>query len=148
MRFFGPWLQKVNKVLEYEKVLEEIQKSDVVVYQEICQEKSIFCNTPFLKSVVKESCKLVKIPSICLDYDTYDVSMQELVKREIENNVDVRVSEMFEKNKDRRLMLTLWHPNTFLFLEVVNEICKLLNLATFSEEKRTMFLEDENYMKI
>jgi hypothetical protein len=45
-------------------------------------------------------------------------------------------------------MLTLWHPNTFLFLEVVNAICKLLNIATFSEEKRNMFLEDENYMNL
>lgn len=45
-------------------------------------------------------------------------------------------------------MITLKHPNTFLFLELVNEICKLLNIDTFSEMKRNMFLQDNNYINL
>lgn len=148
LQFYGPWLDKVNKRLDVESIFQELKQCDVVVYQEITKEKSLFCNTPSLKSLTKESCQLVKIPSICFEYDTYDVSLQELIKREDEKEVNVRVSDMFERYKDRCLMLTLWHPNTFLFLEVVNALCKLLNIATFSEEKRNMFLEDENYMNL
>jgi len=66
----------------------------------------------------------------------------------MKNKVNIKVSYIFEKYRDHCLMLTINHPNTFLFLELVNEICKLLNIDSFSEIKRNMFLQDNNYMKL
>lgn len=45
-------------------------------------------------------------------------------------------------------MLTLNHPTTFLFMEIVKKICTLLNLEFFTEEQYNKFLENENYMKL
>jgi hypothetical protein len=45
-------------------------------------------------------------------------------------------------------MLTINHPNTFLFLEIVDYICNILNIETFSKIKRDVFLQDNNYMKL
>ena len=88
------------------------------------------------------------MPSIYLDYFNYDISLKELNNREIENNVDIMISDIFKKYKEKNLMLSICHPNTLLFLEVVDKICKLLNIDTFSETKRNMFLEDNNYIKL
>ncbi len=46
------------------------------------------------------------------------------------------------------LMVTVVHPNTFLFLEIVDELCKLLKLDTFSEDKKKYFLKDNNFMEL
>ena len=46
-------------------------------------------------------------------------------------------------------MLTICHPTTFLFLEIVNEICNILNIASFSENTRDQICEDvANNLKI
>lgn len=143
------WTNKVqNMVLDYDMAFDVIKNSDIIIYQEISKEKSQFSNTETLQTNKKESCRLIKIPSIYLNYSNYDSSIKELKDREIENKVDIIVSDIFKKYRDNRLMLTLNHPNTFLFLEIVNEICKLLNIDTFSEIKRGMFLQDNNYMKL
>jgi hypothetical protein len=83
-----------------------------------------------------------------LVYSDYDVSIKELKKRETENKVDIIVSAIFDKYREQCLMLTVWHPNTFLFLEVVDEICKLLKIESFSKKKRNMFLKYNNFMKL
>lgn len=145
----GFWSKKVlNKIIDYEKSLDIIKRSDVIVFQEICKDKSLFSNTDTLQTIKKDSCKLIKIPSIFLNYSNYDLSIEELKTREKENKVDVTISDIFERHRTHRLMLTPCHPNTFLFLEVVNEICKILNIDSFSETKRNMFLKDTNYMKL
>ena len=143
------WTDKVkNKVLDYDIALDVIKTSDVIVYQEITKEKSQFSNTETLESNKKESCRLIKMPSIFLDYANYDESIKELNRREVEKQVDIMVSRIFEKYRDQCRMLSVWHPNTFLFLEVVNELCKLLNIDTFSEIQRDIFLQDNNYIKL
>ena len=145
----GEWIDKVkNKVLNFDLAFDVIKNSDVIIYQEIVKEKSQFSNAETLQALKKESCILIKIPSIHLEYSKYDTSIKELQHREIENKVDLRVSDIFEKYRGRTLMLTFCHPNTFLFLEVVSEICKILHIDTFSNIQRDMFLQDNNYMKL
>jgi hypothetical protein len=39
-------------------------------------------------------------------------------------------------------------PIYVLFLEIVNEICNILNIETFSKTTREMFLQDDNYMQL
>jgi hypothetical protein len=145
----GEWIGKVkNKILDYDLAFDVIKNSDVIIYQEIVKEKSQFSNAETLQAHKKDSCILIKIPCIYLEYPNYDKSIIELQKREIENKVNIRVSDIFEKYREQCLMLTVFHPNTFLFLEVVNEICKILNIDTFSKMKRDMYLQDDNYMKL
>jgi len=145
----GRWIDKVkNKSLDYDVSIDVIKNSDIIVYQEISKEKSEFSNTETLRVIKKESCKLIIVPSIYLDYSDYENSIKELQKREIHNKVDILVSDIFEKYREQQLMLTIWHPSTFLFLEIVNEICNVLNIETFSKTTREMFLQDDNYMQL
>jgi hypothetical protein len=145
----GGWSDKVkNKILDYNIAFDEIKNSDVIVFQEIIREKSKFSNTETLQTLKKESCILIKIPSIVLDYSNYYYSINELKKREIENKVDIIVSDIFQQYREHCLMLNICHPNTFLFLEIINEICMLLNIDTFSKDSEDIFLKDNNYMKL
>jgi hypothetical protein len=137
-----------NKILDYSKSIERVKISDIIIYQEISEEKSLFCNSAKLEELKKSSCRLVKIPSIHLDYSKYDTSIKELQTREIEKKVDVPVSTIFEKHKEKTLMITKWHPNTFLFLELMKEICLLLEIDFFSEEQTNEFLKKNNYMEL
>jgi hypothetical protein len=148
-QYLGVYSDKVkNKIDNYDIIFDVIKNSDVIIYQEISKERSLFSNAETLKTNKKDSCRLIKIPSIHLDYSNYDVSIKELNKRELENKVDIMVSDIFEKYREKRLMLSIWHPNTFLFLELINEICKIINIDTFSEMQRNIFLQDDNYMKL
>lgn len=152
---FGPefrgvlstWSNKCkNKILDYEQSIERIKISDVIIYQEVVPEKSLFCNEVKLNELKQESCKLIKIPSIYLDYKRYDISIKDLQTKEIEKKVDIFVSSIFEKHKDKNLMLTIWHPNTLLFMELIKELCSLIGIEFFSEEQEKEFLKNENYM--
>jgi hypothetical protein len=145
----GNWAKKVNnKILDYNEALNIMKKSDIIIYQEICKEKSQYFNTAKLLINKKESCQLIKIPSIHLDYSNYNISLKQLIDKETLNNVNITVSDIFEKYRHKNLMITICHPNTFLFLELVDKLCKLLNINTFSELKRDIFLQDNNYMKL
>lgn len=137
-----------NKILDYSKCIERVKNSDIIIYQEICEEKSIFCNSAKLEELKKSSCRLIKIPSIHLDYSKYDLSIKELQTREVEKKVDIPVSNIFEKHREKTLMLTIWHPNTFLFLELMKDICLFLEIDFFSEEQTNEFLKKNNYMEL
>jgi hypothetical protein len=83
-----------------------------------------------------------------LDYSKYDLSIKELQTREVEKKVDIPVSNIFEKHREKTLMLTIWHPNTFLFLELMKDICLFLEIDFFSEEQTNEFLKKNNYMEL
>ena len=141
------WSNKINnKIVDYDTSIELIKNSNIIVYQEISKEKSLFCNTEILQTIKMKSCRLIKLPSIYLDYSNYDISIEELKYREITNKVDIIISDIFQKYKECRRMLTINHPNTFLFLEIVNEVCKILDIDTFPKIKRDIFLQNNNYM--
>jgi hypothetical protein len=143
------WSDKVkNKIVDYDLSNNIIQTSDIIIYQEISKEKSLFCNTELLQAIKKESCRLIKIPSMYFNYSNYNNSMEELIGREIKNNVDITISDIYEKYRDRNLMNTVNHPNTFLFLEVVDKLCSLLNIDTFSKNQTDIFLQNNNYMEL
>ena len=97
---------------------------------------------------MKNSCKLIQIPSIYLIYDNFDNSIKELINRENENNVDVKVSNILYKFKHVNLMLTCFHPKTFLFMEIIKLLCNLLNYNFFTEEQYNNYLKNENYMEL
>jgi hypothetical protein len=145
----GNWSAKCkNKIIDYDSSVQQIKESDIIIYQNISTDKSLFSNTGTLKEMKKGTCKLVQIPSIYLVYDDFDNSISDLVNREIKNNVDIKVSFLFTKFKTTNLMLTHNHPKTFLFMEIVKMLCDSLALDFFKEDQYTNFIKNENYMEL
>jgi hypothetical protein len=143
------WSKKCkNKIFDYNNSIQTIKDSDIIIYQEIDVNKSLFSNTNTLCEIKKNSCKLIKIPSIHLIYNDFDNSIKELINRENVNNVDIKISDIFYNFRDTNLMLTCNHPKTFLFMEVIKVLCKLLNYDFFTEEYYNNFLKNENYMEL
>jgi len=145
----GDWCVKCkNKITDYNKSIQKIKNSDVIIYQNINVNKSSFCNRDSLQQLMKSGCKLIQISSIYLIYDDFDNSIKELINRENINNVDIKVSNILYQFKHTNLMLTHNHPKTFLFMEIVKILCNLLNLEFFKEKKYNKFLKNENYMEL
>ena len=144
--FLHPWSDKcVNKILDNDSGLAKVRTSDVIVYQEVCAAKSSFCNEQTLRAL-NPTARLLKLPSI--QFEAGDVSIKEgLCQREVANRVDIVVSDMFDRF-GTKLMLDICHPTTFMFLEIVRDICSKLDLPFFSDEKVVHFLENENYMEL
>jgi hypothetical protein len=143
------WSNKCKNIItDYHTSIRKIKNSDVIIYQNINRNKSSFCNTNTLKKIMRKSCKFIQIPKIYLIYNDFDNSIKELIKRENENNVDIKISNILYNFKHNNLMLTCNHPKTFLFMEVVKIICNLLNLNFFTEEQYNNFLQNENYMEL
>jgi hypothetical protein len=145
----GVWSEKCkNKILDYDNSIQKIKDSDIIVYQTIDEAKSLFSNTKTLNEIKKGSCKLIQIPSIHLIYNDFDNSIKELINRETANNVDIKVSTIFNNFKEHNLMLSCWHPNTFLFMEIVKILCNLLNISFFTKDKYFYFLKNKNFMEL
>lgn len=143
----GGWTTKCkNLVLDDEKSIEIIKTSDIIIFQEISEAKSAISNSSFLKKNIKQNCILLKIPSVFLDYNAYNDSLNDLQTRETINNVDIRVSDILHKYKDTKLMLTKHHPTTFLFMEIIKKICVTLDLPFFTNNLYNHFLLNDNYM--
>jgi len=149
-RHLCEWSDKcTNKILHYgDEAIEQIKISDFIIFQEISFGNSHFSNTTKLSQLKKNSCRLIKMPSIYLDYDNYDTSLIELQKRERENKVDIKVSLILEKFKPTNLLLTVNHPSSFLFMEIMKELCVLLNIEFFGEEEYNKFIQNKNYMNL
>ena len=145
----GNWSKKCkNKIIDYRYAIKKIKESDVIIYQIINVSKSPFSNTNALRQITKNSCKLIKIPSIYLIHNDFDNSIKELINRENENDVDIKVSNILCKFKDVNLMLNCFHPKTFLFMEIIKLLCNLLNYNFFTEEQYNNYLKNENYMEL
>jgi hypothetical protein len=143
------WSEKCkNKIIDYNQSLEYIKICDYIIYQEISLEKSFFSNEDMLTKIKKIDCKLIKMSSICLDHSSYKSSLEEMIRRENLKNVDLKITQIIDKNKPRTLMLTTHHPNTYFFLEIIKEICKILNIEFFSQRKYRKYLNNPNYMEL
>lgn len=135
-----------NKIIDYTESLKYINNCDYIIYQTISKEKSPLLNEDNILLNIKNNAKLIKIPSIYFDNNSTINSMKELKNREFANNVTIPVSHFFEKYNYDELMLTVWHPTTFLFLEILKKITVILNIDFFSVDKYNHFISDKNYI--
>jgi hypothetical protein len=143
------WSNKCeNKILNYQQSMQQIKKSDVIIYQHINESKCNFSNPNFLNQVKKESCILIQISCIHFDYSYFEKSLVELKKREIQKGVDIKVSKFIESNPKYKMMLSIYHPNTFLFLEIMKEILLILNMDFFSKEEYHYYCKNEDFMNL
>lgn len=147
IQHIGEWSDKCqNKIMNPMTAVDLIKKSDVIIFQEVNVNKSPYSNTKTLTQLIKKGCQLIKIPSAHLLYDEFDTSIQELCSREDKNYVDVKFSSILYQFRERNLMLSPDHPNTFFFMEIMKKLCLLLQVAFFTDEEYAKFLENENYM--
>jgi len=143
------WSDKVNnKIIEQYEAIEIIKNSDFIIYQEIDISKSCFSNYNKLCELKNQSCKLIKIPSIYLNYNDYENSLKELQNREISKNVDITVSNIIEKSKNDKIVFGINHPTTFLFLEIIKELCMILDINFFEKCEYDKYIENFNYMEL
>ena len=143
------WADKCdNKIFFEDEAIERIEESDIIIYQEIGLDKSAFSNTQKLLEIKKETSRLITVPSIRFDYNDYEKSINKLIIRENTKNTDIKVSNIFNKFKKYKLMLSQRHPKTSLFLEMVKELCKLLDIPFFTKEKYKTFIENNNFMEL
>jgi hypothetical protein len=149
LQHLGEYSNKcVNKLLDPAEAVCPIQRSDIVIYQEIDASKSTFSNQETLSQIKKKACRLIKMPSIHFDYADYESSMKELERRESQLKVDIRVSAILKKFCDKVHMLTLNHPDTFLFLELAREICLLCDIEFFDDGQAESYRMRANYMEL
>ena len=146
------WAQKCkDRVYDYNEAIELIKLSDVIIFQEVCLEKSLFCNKNTLTSLIKKDCNLVLLPSIHINYRNYNHSLKELQRREQLNDVDITVSDIIIKHKRENLMVnatSIKHPGTLFFMEIMKKICCHLNIQFFSKQKYNSFIKKKNFMKL
>lgn len=143
------WSKKCkDKIIDYNHSLEYIKICDYIIYQDISINNSTFSNEDVLSKIKKIDCKLIKMPCIFIDYSSYDISLKELIRRETEKNVDIKVSEIIDNYKEHVLMLTINHPKTFVFLEIIREICKILNIRFFDKRRYIHYVSNPNYMEL
>jgi hypothetical protein len=116
-RHLKKWSEKCkNKYISDDKCIETIKNSDIIIYQNISLDTSKFCNTNTLEKISKRSCKLICIPCAYLIYEDFDNSIINLIERENKNNVDITVSDIFFKFRNKNLMLTVIHLILIFFL--------------------------------
>ena len=145
----GPWSNKCNnKLIKYTESIHYIQQCDIIIYQKIRKEKSPYLNEGNIFKNIKPTCKLIKIPYIYFDYSNYDTSLAELCKREKEKQVTIYASKIIDANKDKILMIAITHPNTFLFLEVLQEICRLISVDFFNDSQYKSLIQNNNIMEL
>lgn len=145
----GKWSDKViNKIIDQCESIEKIKNSDFIIYQEINISKSYFCNYKKLCELKKPTCKLIKMPSIYVNYNHYDNSIKELQCREIKNKVDITVSNIIDQFKYDKLVFGINHPTTFLFLEIIKKLCIFLNINFFEQHEYNKYLENFNFMDL
>jgi len=149
LKHLNKWSEKCkNKITDFNESIKCIKDSDVIIYQNISSASSSFCNTDNLNKL-NENCKKIIIPCIYFDYSNFDNSIKELINREKQNNVDIKVSDIFIKYKHQKLILkNVNHPNTFLFMEIMKIICNILNINFFNEDQYNKFIENNNYMEL
>lgn len=148
-RHLGEWSHKCeNKILSYQLSIDQLKISDVIIYQNVDENKSFFSNSNYLNQIKKESCILIQIPCIYLDYSNFQNSLLEIKKREIKNNVDIKVSTIYEKYPRYKMMLSVYHPNTFLFLEIMKKILLLLKMDFFTKQEYDYYCKNEDFMNL
>ena len=152
---FLPWSDKCqHKISNYEEAKLHIQNSsDIIFYQEIHESKSEFCNTAFLTRSKKATCRLIKLPSIYIDYSNFDQSLNELRLREDANLVALKVSPIiafYKKKGLRKLMLDggRQHPTTYFFLRIMHVLCHMLQLPFFPKDHLQILLRNDNVMEL
>lgn len=151
------WSDKcTNKILDEDEGIQYVKKCDYIIYHPIQASKSKFFYTENLLILKNPECRMISLQRIHIDYyndaenyHLYLESVQETKRREQLNNVDILVSYIFENNKlDIPLLLTPNHPTTYVFLEMLLQICLGIGIPYVTNDQFMHFMTDMNYMEL
>uniref|UniRef100_A0A6C0F6R1 Polysaccharide biosynthesis enzyme WcbI domain-containing protein n=1 Tax=viral metagenome TaxID=1070528 RepID=A0A6C0F6R1_9ZZZZ len=135
-----------NKILDYNESIRKIKESSIIIYQNISLKKTAFCNTKTLYELKRENCKIIQMSSIFIDMSDFDNSIKNMIERENKNNTTLSVSKILIKFRDKNLLRGKTHPTTFLFMEIMKSLCKMLNIDFFKDEYYYNLLKNTNHM--
>lgn len=126
-----------HHVFDQSKIKEILQTCDVVVYQPHFESLSMINDNCSL-----EYQKIIDITPIIVDNKKF------MINKEEKYNTTIRASKIIEKYKDKVLHIGRSnHPTTFIYMEILKEICSLLGIDFFSQESynEIMKIQYPNY---
>ena len=95
-KHLGHWSNKCkNKITDNNISIKQIKNSDIIIYQNVKINQTVFAYTEKLNELKKDTCRLIQISSIYLIYEEYDNSIEKLQNRENINNPNIKVSYIF-----------------------------------------------------
>ena len=133
--------QFYNNIWNHDEGVDYLKNADCIIYQKIEPRTSKLFNYDKIESYKKSNAKIVSLTYFL--YSPTDLSLIEgMMKRESNLLPDIKVSDIilnhpkkneFKFNKEGNPPGA--HCNSTLFLEIIREICKILNFQFFSEEE-------------
>ncbi len=132
-------------ITDDEEGIEYIKTCDYVIYQPILIKTSCNFNATKIKSYCSNTCTQISFISIYIDGD-FNMGVYRLKQRELERGTTIKVTDILEKHKDKKLLLRKNHPTTFLFLKLLEQICIHLNIDFFKNTDK--YLITDNYTRL
>jgi len=126
-------------IFEKERAIKKIQNADIIIFQKIQKGTSALFNHENVKIMAKDDAKLISISNFF--YSKKDKKYLEGMKeREDKLRVLLKASYLIKKNPNINSHIRPEHPNVFYFLELVKEICKILDWTYYTENQVKAFL--------
>lgn len=116
--------EQINRnVFDFTNCMDLLNSADIIIYQPNYQTNNILSN---LKN---QNIKQLTISPIFINNIDY------IIQKETKYNCSIIVSKIIDDNSTKKLYLTKdYHPNTFLYLEILREICNLLDLDFYVDD--------------
>ena len=121
-RIFGSEQVKFH-IFDDPKKREIIQTSDVLIYQ------PNFTSLQLISANSSDNQFKIGISPILLNNKKF------MIEKEEKYNTKIKISEIIKKHKDKVLYIQQEnHPSTFLYLEILKEICSILGVRFFNQQ--------------
>lgn len=130
-------------IYDQDEGIKYLKSCKVIVYQKIKPTTHEVFNYKKIEEYASSDAKLISFPTIW--YNDQDKDISSMQDREVKLNISLKVSEIISRNLNRKLMITENctkpdHPNSYLFLEIVREICNIINVNFFNKEDYFKYL--------
>ena len=90
---------------------------------------------------------MISISKIYVTKDNTEESLVRLRDLDKEEGNTIKVSNIFDKHKKLPLLLlNKWHPTTFLILEIMKELCSLMDAPFLSQPTYQSLIKQPNIM--
>jgi hypothetical protein len=132
------WQSQANhNIFNTDEGIDYIKSSDYIIYQKIKPSTSTSFNYEKIASYAKPSARLVSLTYIHYNKKASD-PLQGMVEREELLSPDIRISKLISEHPDRenfKFNAKGTHCNSFVFLEILREICEKLEWNFFDYEQ-------------
>ena len=138
------WLDQGSyNIYETKPAIEYLKSADYIVYQCINSEKSKLFNPDQIQLYKKTSTKTCTLPYFKVCHDEID-PLAGLKERERKMKLDFKISDILlfnDKKAAFKFNSNGVHPNSALCLEIVRNICNVLNWPFYSDKQYIELIE-------